>query len=204
MISFQTNALRLSPSNEFLYIVPKVSIRGHIHCILRRLALLFTWQPFKGWCGWSVVIVCLQLKLNIGYWYIYATITKMTHSTLARTAFSVLQLHRIAHPLVQTCCTRGPRVHVYHLCLPFICQANILFCGEPYKSARCSTFTGCSAAAVITPRRESAGTSRGSWREVQTAPSTLTPVDAILGMHACHIDLADHRLAERGNERWVW
>lgn len=42
MISFQTNALRLSPSNEFLYIVPKVSVRGHIHRIVRRLALLFT------------------------------------------------------------------------------------------------------------------------------------------------------------------
>lgn len=133
-----------------------------------------------------------------------AAITKLTLGTLARTAFSALRLHRIAHPVVQTRCTRGPRVHVYRLCLLFICQVNIFFCGEPYKSARCSTFTCFSAAAVITPRRESAAASRGSWREVQTAPSTLTPVDAILGMHACHIDLADHRLAERGNERWVW
>lgn len=132
-----------------------------------------------------------------------AAITKLTLGTLARIAFSALRLHRIAHPVVQTRCTRGPRVHVYRLCLLFICQANIFSCGEPYKSARCSTFTCCSAAAVITPRRESAAASRGSWREVQTAPSTLTPVDAILGMHACHIDLADHRLAERGNERWV-
>lgn len=194
---------------HFCVFFPEAPGRGTSHCeeisvvvhltTFQRLMWLISGQRLL--TEWRMLAAKAKYRVLI---YIMQQITKMTHGTLARTAFSLLQLHRIAHPLVQTCCTRGPRVHVYHLCLPFICQANILFCGEPYKSARCSTFTGCSTAAVITPRRESAATSRGSWREVQTAPSTLTPVDAILGMHGCHIDLADHRLAERGNERWVW
>lgn len=180
-------------------------MEGCIHHIVKILALSSAWRPFQRLISGHRLVaekLAAKAKYRLLIPYNNATITTLTRGTLSRIAFLAPQLRRIAHLPVQTCCIRGPRACLP--CLPFICQANIFFCGEPYKSARCSTFTCCSAAAVITPWRESAAASRGSWREVQTAPSTLAPVDAILGMQACRIDLADHRLAERGNERWVW
>lgn len=51
-------------------------------------------------------------------------------------------------------------------------------------------------------RRETSAGPLGD-KSKQQPPLSAPPAEAVSGMRACHIDLADHRLAKRGNELGV-